>query len=164
MIIIKRAISFFTALILFFGCVSVFAEDFEDAEASLYKGFDVTSENSYKGEKSLEMTADVCYASFKAPGESKVAVCWFFDNISNRNINTNALVKAGDGIIGINGNISSENYVVKISDDDSWYITDIPRSGGWHQFVFDYSGTAASLYIDAKLVKNFKSKSEIDEL
>ena len=102
------------ALTLVGGSV-VLAEDFESFDATGYRGFEITEEVSQNGSKSLKMTSDVCSASFDAPKGSKVAVCWFFDNLSNKNINTNALVKAGDSIIGVYGNISTEKYSVKPS-------------------------------------------------
>lgn len=151
------------ALTLVGGSI-VYAEDFENFDAAGYRGFEITEEVSKNGSKSLKMTSDVCSASFDAPKESKVAVCWFFDNLTNKNINTNALVKAGDSIIGVYGNISTEKYVVKDTEDDAWAITDIQRSGGWHQFVFDYSGDGVKLYIDGKHVKNFRGGSTIENL
>ena len=162
-IIIKRLISFLMALSLVGGSL-VYAEDFEEFDASSYKGFEVTEEVSKNGSKSLKMAKDVCSAAFEAPEGSKVAVCWFFDDISNKNINTNALVKAGNSIIGIYGSISTEKYLVKNTDDDAWEITNVSRSGGWHQFVFDYSGDGVKLYIDGKNVKNFREGSSVENL
>lgn len=142
----------------------VHAEGFENFDASSYKGFEVTEDVCIKGSKSLKMTSDVCSATFEAPKGSKVAVCWFFDNISNKNINTNALVKVGNTTIGVYGNVSTEKYLVKNTDDDAWVITDVARSGGWHQFVFDYSGDGAKLYIDGKIIKNFRTGSSVEGL
>lgn len=161
----KKILSIFTALAITLANAAAFAEDFENiSDTSAFRGMTVNDTLSHSGKSSLEMTQDVASASFSAPRDAKTAVCWFFDNTSNKTVNTNALVKAGGCIIGVYGNVSCENYLVKNTEDDVWYITDIARSGGWHQFVFDTSTGGTRLYIDGKLVKNFKKSSDITEL
>ena len=163
-IFMKRILSVLLSAALLLGTNTVFGEGFENTGDNKYIGFTINNEITHTGTASLQMTSDTASYTVTAPEESSICTAWFFDNITNKTINTNALCKAGDGILGVNGNISADYYVAKISEDDAWIITEIPRSGGWHQFVFDYSGTGAKMYIDGNLVKNFKSSNKISGL
>ncbi len=75
-------------------------------------------------------------------------MCWFFDNASNKTVNTNALwLRRAAALSAFTAMFRAKNYLVKNTEDDVWYITDIARSGGWHQFVFDTStGGTKALY------------------
>jgi hypothetical protein len=77
---------------------------------------------------------------------NKVAMVYFYDN-KDTNMRVFASVDNGISDIGIGVDLYNNYYSYKIGG--TFTTTSIPRSTGWHQFVWDYtSGTGVVLKID----------------
>ena len=99
----KKILSIFTALaITLWQMPRLFAEGFENiSDTSAFRGMTVNDTLSLSSKSSLEMTQGHWRRQAFCSEGHKTAVCWFFDNASNKTVNTNALVKAGGCIIGV---------------------------------------------------------------
>jgi hypothetical protein len=85
---------------------------------------------------------------------NKVVVVWIYDDANDTSIGAGGDVDDGTTIVrmAFHTGVSPAYYVYKIGTS-SWGVTNIPRTTGWHQFVWDYSsGEDVKLYIDGTQV------------
>jgi hypothetical protein len=69
---------------------------------------------------------------------------WFYDDAVTAKV---AVMSAASIQVGPYYSSSAEYYVVRY--DNSYYISTIARSKGWHQVVYDFTGNnTVKLYID----------------
>jgi len=88
---------------------------------------------------------------FGATPQNRVVSLWFYDNAADTTqiIQANVDNGATSIAIGVHTGVpgGTTNYVYRIGG--TYTVTTIPRTTGWHQFVFDFrSGSDVKLYID----------------
>ena len=113
----------------------------------------ITTEQPHGGNKSLKIVRDKLLFHYELPGEQitdKVVEVWFYDDgksaFDNKRTRIGAYV--GATYIGVNelspasglDENRANHYSTRIYGKDNSFVTsNIERSVGWHQFLFDYS-------------------------
>jgi hypothetical protein len=106
---------------------------------------------THGGAKSYVLNSDQCAIQHNLPNlTNKVAVVWLYDNASATT--GSAMMFVDDNVsaigLGVYNTASTGYYVYRIGS--TFTATTVPRTTGWHQFVFDYtSKTNVKLYIDS---------------
>ncbi|WP_166238609.1 right-handed parallel beta-helix repeat-containing protein [Paenibacillus turpanensis] len=109
---------------------------------------------SYRGISSFSPSGDVdVITNTFAHGQNKVLSLRFYDNAEDKSMKV--IGRVDDGMLpralGVDTTITETNYVYRI--DDRSKATSIPRSTGWHEFVWVYtSGSGVDMYIDGEKV------------
>jgi hypothetical protein len=97
---------------------------------------------------------------------NKVCTVWFYDNTSYSTIEQMAFASSSNLAVGLGVSSidsSSTYYCYRIGS--TYTATNIARSTGWHQFVFDYrSGTDVKLYIDGTPVATSAAATSLRSL
>ena len=142
----------------------------------------LSSEQAHTGDYSLKITADKQLFNRKLPGikQDKVIEVWFYDDpethskLATPPMNTRIGATVGACYIGVN-ELTLKNddkveerakyYSTRIQGIDNTYmISNIERSKGWHQFVFDYTigGGHVTLLIDGEAVRSEQIPADQD--
>ncbi|WP_302496389.1 hypothetical protein [uncultured Flavonifractor sp.] len=171
----QRLLSMLLTLIMLMGCLPlgvsakdsdlsqfqvIFQEDFESGLSRWTSGHGTPtvaqSPNSTRGMSyHVNEDADTIYYTFEQT-QSAIAEVWLYDSGDSGQFR--AMISVDDGkdqairSAGIHMQKSKDHYVVRVAGE--WIVTEVPRTKGWHQFVFDYSGQdSLTISIDGTVVK-----------
>jgi|GEM_PF-4233634 len=143
-----------------------FHADFEGALGTPWKlsqagAAAVSNDRSHDGKKSVRVPiankANTLTRIYAAPQQGIVSM-WFYDDASFRSdysvggrVDTNQ--RNLYSIIGVETELNPDRYALLAGA--RWELTNIARSTGWHQLVWDYSsGSALDMYLDGRLIKS----------
>lgn len=103
---------------------------------------------AYNGNYSYNLDEDKDVIQYNTSAQNKVAIIWFYDDASDNSMNIAAFCDNTTNVaISVNTGVSATKYSYRLGT--AYVATDIPRTTGWHQFVFDYtSGYDCKVYID----------------
>jgi len=149
--------------------VFIYFEDFEDGledwssvASSTSSVIETTTEQAYTGQKSLLVyqTADdgdtYVYHDLGVGYTDVEIIAWFYDNLTVSGIIGYFVTDAADTfpgiIIGVKTDLSTTNYVYRVGS--TWYVTNVSRSNGWHEFRWYTDGNITKIYIDGIFVAN----------
>lgn len=95
---------------------------------------------------------------------NKVVVVWFYDDAGVTNMESVANIDNGANylLLGVRTSTSTAYYSYY---DGASVATNVPRTTGWHRFVFDCrSGTNTKMYIDGVLVHTSANLSSFNKI
>ncbi|HEX3047022.1 MAG TPA: hypothetical protein VHY08_19870 [Bacillota bacterium] len=165
---VKTGMLYMLLMFLWLGCAqrtwaaTIFSDGFESSLGNwtALSGTPSTiSTYSHSGTKSYVINEGYDSIQHTMSGScNKVAVVWFYDDANDLSMRVMAFVdnystnKIG---LGVDTAISTDKYVYQDGDGGSstYHQTNINRTYGWHQLVWDYrSGYDVKLYIDQTIV------------
>ena len=147
--------------------------DFEDALPGIgaQAGWESSNPSVGGGSEDLQYSGKMSFAikvnqdynalvrRYEAPQQGIVRV-WFYDDDHlveeySAGVRVDSNSKQVFSVMGVEAALSRDRYTVLAGG--KWEVSDIPRTTGWHEFVWDYSsGAKVDMYIDGRLVKSSK--------